>query len=113
MATFVMAAIFRTTAAVTQTASQAMAGAGVLVLILVIYTGFVIRIPEMPVYFGWIRWINVSVHVRTAYKTSTNFLSLRVAYFLRIRDSACKRIPRCQLPMRPIHTLGAWIQLER
>jgi len=58
MATFVMAAIFRTTAAVTKTASQAMAGAGVLVLILVIYTGFVIRIPEMPVYFGWIRWIN-------------------------------------------------------
>jgi ATP-binding cassette subfamily G (WHITE) protein 2 (PDR) len=35
-----------------------MAGAGVLVLILVIYTGFVIRIPEMPVYFGWIRYIN-------------------------------------------------------
>lgn len=58
MATFVMAAIFRTTAAVTKTASQAMAGAGVLVLILVIYTGFVIRIPDMPVYFGWIRWIN-------------------------------------------------------
>ncbi|KAJ4363039.1 hypothetical protein N0V83_010157, partial [Neocucurbitaria cava] len=58
MATFVMAAIFRTTAAVTKTASQAMAGAGVLVLVLVIYTGFVIRIPEMPVYFGWLRWIN-------------------------------------------------------
>ncbi|KAI4945647.1 hypothetical protein J4E91_007990 [Alternaria rosae] len=58
MATFVMAAIFRTTAAVTKTASQAMAGAGVLVLILVIYTGFVIRIPEMPDWFGWIRWIN-------------------------------------------------------
>ncbi|KAH7062844.1 ABC-2 type transporter-domain-containing protein [Paraphoma chrysanthemicola] len=58
MATFIMAAIFRTTAAVTKTASQAMAGAGVIVLILVIYTGFVIRIPQMPVYFGWIRWIN-------------------------------------------------------
>lgn len=58
IATFVMAAIFRTTAAVTKTASQAMAGAGVLVLVLVIYTGFVIRIPEMPVYFGWLRWIN-------------------------------------------------------
>jgi ABC-type multidrug transport system permease subunit len=58
MATFVMAAIFRTTAAVTKTASQAMAGAGVLVLILVIYTGFVIRIPQMPDWFGWIRWIN-------------------------------------------------------
>jgi ATP-binding cassette subfamily G (WHITE) protein 2 (PDR) len=58
MATFVMAAIFRTTAAVTKTASQAMAGAGVLVLILVIYTGFVIRIPEMKVWFSWIRWIS-------------------------------------------------------
>ncbi|KAL1799987.1 hypothetical protein ACET3X_000329 [Alternaria dauci] len=58
MATFIMAAIFRTTAAVTKTASQAMAGAGVLVLILVIYTGFVIRIPQMPDWFGWIRWIN-------------------------------------------------------
>lgn len=58
MATFVMAAIFRTTAAVTKTASQAMAGAGVLVLVLVIYTGFTIPQPEMPVYFGWIRYIN-------------------------------------------------------
>lgn len=58
IATFVMAAIFRTTAAVTQTASQAMTGAGILVLALVIYTGYVIRIPEMPVYFGWLRWIN-------------------------------------------------------
>jgi ABC-type multidrug transport system ATPase subunit/ABC-type multidrug transport system permease subunit len=58
MTTFIMAAIFRTTAAITKTASQAMAGAGVLVLVLVIYTGFVIRIPEMPDWFGWIRWIN-------------------------------------------------------
>ncbi|KAJ5024425.1 hypothetical protein J3E73DRAFT_236676 [Bipolaris maydis] len=58
MSTFIMAAIFRTTAAVTKTASQAMAGAGMLVLVLVIYTGFVIRIPQMPDWFGWIRWIN-------------------------------------------------------
>lgn len=53
-----MTAIFRTTAAVTQTASQAMAGAGVLVLVLVIYTGYVIRVPEMPVYFGWLRYVD-------------------------------------------------------
>jgi ABC-type multidrug transport system permease subunit len=66
MATFVMAAIFRTTAAVTKTASQAMAGAGVLVLILVIYTGFVIRIPQMPDWFGWIRWINPIVSLLLA-----------------------------------------------
>ncbi|USP73527.1 abc multidrug transporter [Curvularia clavata] len=58
MSTLTMAAIFRTTAAVTKTASQAMAGAGVLVLMLVIYTGFVIRIPQMHDWFGWIRWIN-------------------------------------------------------
>jgi ABC-type multidrug transport system permease subunit len=51
-----MSAVFRSMAALTQTASQAMAGAGVLVLALVIYTGFVIRIPEMPVWFSWIRW---------------------------------------------------------
>jgi len=56
--TFVMAGIFRTTAAVTKTASQAMTGAGILVLALVIYTGFVIRIPDMKVWFSWIRWIN-------------------------------------------------------
>ncbi|KAL6703888.1 hypothetical protein ACN47E_009022 [Coniothyrium glycines] len=58
LATFVMAAVFRTTAAVTKTASQAMTLAGVLVLVLVVYTGFVIRIPQMTVYFGWLRWIN-------------------------------------------------------
>jgi ATP-binding cassette subfamily G (WHITE) protein 2 (PDR) len=58
MSTFIMAAIFRTTAATTQTASQAMAGAGVVMLFLVIYTGFIIRIPQMPDWFGWIRWIN-------------------------------------------------------
>lgn len=56
--TFVMAAIFRSTAALTKTASQAMAFAGVLVLFLVIYTGFVVRIPSMHPWFSWIRWIN-------------------------------------------------------
>ncbi|KAL5119151.1 hypothetical protein ACEQ8H_002858 [Pleosporales sp. CAS-2024a] len=58
LATFIMVAVFRTAAAVTKTASQAMAGTGVLILFLVIYTGFVIRTPQMRVYFGWIRWIN-------------------------------------------------------
>lgn len=58
VATFVMSAIFRSTAALTKTASQAMAFAGVLVLFLVIYTGFVVRVPSMVVWFSWIRWIN-------------------------------------------------------
>ncbi|KAL3962911.1 hypothetical protein ACCO45_004434 [Purpureocillium lilacinum] len=55
---FVMSAIFRTMAAATKTISQAMALSGVLVLALVIYTGFVIRVPDMHPWFAWIRWIN-------------------------------------------------------
>jgi ATP-binding cassette, subfamily G (WHITE), member 2, PDR len=55
---FVMSAIFRTLAAITKTVSQAMMLAGVMVLALVIYTGFVIRVPQMHPWFGWIRWIN-------------------------------------------------------
>jgi ABC-type multidrug transport system permease subunit/ABC-type multidrug transport system ATPase subunit len=56
--TFVMSAVFRTMAAVTKTISQAMALAGILILALVVYTGFVITVPSMPNWFSWIRWIN-------------------------------------------------------
>ncbi|KAH7110799.1 ABC-2 type transporter [Dactylonectria estremocensis] len=48
MATFIMAA----------TVSQAVSLAGVLVLALVIYTGFVVAVPQMHDWFSWIRWIN-------------------------------------------------------
>jgi ABC-type multidrug transport system permease subunit/ABC-type multidrug transport system ATPase subunit len=58
LSTFVMSAIFRTLAAVTKNVSQAMMLAGVMVLALVIYTGFIIRVPQMVVWFSWIRWIN-------------------------------------------------------
>ncbi|KAM0351170.1 hypothetical protein ACHAPU_002955 [Fusarium lateritium] len=58
ISTFVMSAIFRTMAAVTKTVSQAMTLAGIMVLALVIYTGFMIRVPQMVDWFGWIRWIN-------------------------------------------------------
>ena len=58
VATFVMSAVFKTMAAVTKTVSQAMTGAGVLVLALVIYTGYVIAVPQMHPWFSWIRWIN-------------------------------------------------------
>ncbi|ETS84616.1 hypothetical protein PFICI_02641 [Pestalotiopsis fici W106-1] len=56
--TFVMIAIFRTMAAVTKTVSQALSLAGVMILALVIYTGFVIPVPSMHPWFSWIRWIN-------------------------------------------------------
>ncbi|KAL5606923.1 hypothetical protein BROUX41_003299 [Berkeleyomyces rouxiae] len=55
---FVMSAVFRTMAALTKTVSQAMALAGVLVLILVVYTGFVIAQPAMQDWFAWLRWLN-------------------------------------------------------
>ncbi|KAK2590459.1 hypothetical protein QQS21_011860 [Conoideocrella luteorostrata] len=58
VSTFVMSAVFRTMAAATKTVSQAMTLAGVLVLALVIYTGFAITVPEMHPWFSWIRWIN-------------------------------------------------------
>ncbi|KAK7187971.1 ABC-2 type transporter [Paraphaeosphaeria sporulosa] len=58
ISTFVMSAVFRTLAACTKTVSQAMALAGVLVLALVVYTGFVITVPSMHPWFSWIRWIN-------------------------------------------------------
>ncbi|KAH7116250.1 ABC-2 type transporter [Dendryphion nanum] len=58
ISTFVMSAVFRTMAALTKTVSQAMALSGVLVLAIVIYTGFVIAVPNMHPWFSWIRWIN-------------------------------------------------------
>ncbi|KAH7114874.1 ABC-2 type transporter [Dactylonectria macrodidyma] len=58
ISTFVMSAIFRTLAAVTKTVSGAMSLAGVMVLALVMYAGFMIRVPQMHDWFSWIRWIN-------------------------------------------------------
>lgn len=58
LVTFVMSAVFRTLAAATKSVSQAMTLSGVLVLALVIYTGFTIPVPEMHPWFSWIRWIN-------------------------------------------------------
>ncbi|PGH12263.1 hypothetical protein AJ80_06777 [Polytolypa hystricis UAMH7299] len=53
-----MSAIFRTLAAATKTISQALAFAGVMVLAIVIYTGFTIQRSYMHPWFKWISWIN-------------------------------------------------------
>ncbi|KAJ5097422.1 hypothetical protein N7456_008143 [Penicillium angulare] len=60
LSTLAMSGIFRTLAASTKTLAQAMSMAGVIVLAIVIYTGFVITAPEMTKipWFSWIRWIN-------------------------------------------------------
>ena len=55
MLTMVMSMLFRTIASVSRTLSQAMAPAAVLILAIVIYTGFALPVPNMR---GWARWIN-------------------------------------------------------
>jgi ATP-binding cassette, subfamily G (WHITE), member 2, PDR len=53
-----MSAIFRTTAAVTKTISAALAIAGVMVLWIVVYTGFTLQRSYMHPWFKWTSWIN-------------------------------------------------------
>jgi ABC-type multidrug transport system ATPase subunit len=55
---FTMIAMFRTMAAITKTISQAMAISGVLILAIVVYTGFVVPVKYMHPWFSWIRYIN-------------------------------------------------------
>ncbi|KAI5241291.1 putative ABC multidrug transporter [Aureobasidium subglaciale] len=54
----IMSAVFRTLAAVTKTISQAMTLAGIMVLALVIYTGYVLPRPYMKDWFEWIHYLN-------------------------------------------------------
>lgn len=55
---FVMSAVFRTLAAITQTVSQAMGLAGLMILALVVYTGFVLPVPSMHPWFEWIHYLS-------------------------------------------------------
>lgn len=53
-----MSSIFRTLAAVTQSIGQAMGLAGIMVLCIILYTGFTLPQTYMHPWFSWIRWIN-------------------------------------------------------
>ena len=55
---YIMSALFRTVGAATKTISQALAIAGVLVLAMVIYTGYTIPRPYMHPWFKWLNYIN-------------------------------------------------------
>ncbi|KAH7382111.1 ABC-transporter [Pyrenochaeta sp. MPI-SDFR-AT-0127] len=55
---FTMSAMFRAVAAFTKTISQAQAIAGILVLVIVIYTGYTIPRAYMHPWFKWLNWIN-------------------------------------------------------
>ncbi len=58
VAIFTMSMIFRTIAATTKTTAQAHAIAGVTVLAIIIYTGYVIPVAFMKPWFGWLRFLN-------------------------------------------------------
>ena len=53
-----MSAIFRTIAASTKAVPQAMMMAGVMILAIVIYTGFTLQRTYMHPWFKWISYIN-------------------------------------------------------
>jgi ATP-binding cassette subfamily G (WHITE) protein 2 (PDR) len=58
VAALTMSIIFRTVAASTKTLPQAHTLAGVIVLAVIIYTGYIIPRPSMHPWFKWISWIN-------------------------------------------------------
>lgn len=58
VAMLTMSSIFRSLAALTKTLSQALALAGVMVLAIVIYTGFTLPRPYEHPWMKWISWIN-------------------------------------------------------
>jgi hypothetical protein len=53
-----MSAFFRFFASITKTISQALAPASVVLLILALYTGFVLPVDYMRGWISWIRWLN-------------------------------------------------------
>jgi ABC-type multidrug transport system ATPase subunit len=57
-AVLAMSGLFRTIGALTKTIGQAMSFAGILVLCIVVYTGFTLPQPYMHPWLSWIRWIN-------------------------------------------------------
>ncbi|KAL8972908.1 MAG: hypothetical protein Q9197_002572 [Variospora fuerteventurae] len=58
MCTLAMSMVFRSIGALSRTLAQAMAPAAVLILALVIYTGFVIPTGDMHPWFSWLRWLD-------------------------------------------------------
>ncbi|OQD76097.1 hypothetical protein PENDEC_c005G05946 [Penicillium decumbens] len=57
-AVLTMSGLFRSLGALTKSIGQAMAFAGIMVLCIVVYTGFTLPQPYMHPWLSWIRWIN-------------------------------------------------------
>ncbi|KAI6259789.1 hypothetical protein MCOR27_000739 [Pyricularia oryzae] len=56
--TLSMSMLFRLIGSVTKTISAAMAPASIILLAIVLYTGYAIPVQYMQVWLGWLRWIN-------------------------------------------------------
>lgn len=93
----IMSAVFRTLAAVTKTISQAMTLAGVMVLALVIYTGYVLPQPYMKPWFDWIHYL--SKPISRQFRATCMLTTFCRSNLLCIRDSDRKRIPRTRVPL--------------
>jgi len=85
-----MSAVFRTMAALTKTISQAMALSGVLVLAIVVYTGFTIPVAYMHPWFSWLRYLNPVFYA----------FEILVANEFHGRDFACSAIVPAYTPLQ-------------
>ncbi|KAK4225246.1 ABC-2 type transporter-domain-containing protein [Podospora fimiseda] len=54
--------LFRTIGGVSRRTATSIAPGATFIILLVIYTGFVLPIPDMPVWLGWFRYINPIAH---------------------------------------------------
>ena len=93
-----MSAIFRSVAAVTKSISQALAIAGVMVLWIVIYTGFTLQRSYMHPWFKWTSWINpVCKSNASPYWVRSGILTKNCS--LCFRSSPCQRSPWPRIPL--------------
>jgi ABC-type multidrug transport system permease subunit len=56
--TLAMSMMFRLIASTTKSVAQALVPSSIILLAIALFTGFAIPPPQMPAWFGWIRWIN-------------------------------------------------------
>ncbi len=104
-ATITMKAFFRVIAAAFFHQSSAQALAGVLILPLVLYTGYTIPMPSMIGALKWITYINVSSPIMTECLAD----SLHVASSLRIRSLGFKRVSYVEWNVFLVGASRAWV----
>jgi ABC-type multidrug transport system permease subunit len=56
--TLTMSMIFRLMGSLTKTIAQALAPASVILLVIMLYTGYAIKVQNMQVWLSWLRWLN-------------------------------------------------------